>query len=188
MLAEYLAYFKDLLEGRANISWNGWFAANEAQLEQDLPRAAFLRLKFKKLEEAKMLLTAAGMEFSPSPLAKRERYYSLLHPDVCDDLGRPKESFRRQGYSGAFGKFLDGDIEAATELLTSYIKKVRRRPALQRAEEIGDICFDGEIEFTLGNAELGRLMLELVARMKLGDDLIDPAIFRARELLGQGQG
>jgi hypothetical protein len=72
----HLAYFKDLLEGRAPVSWHAWFKRNEAQLAQELPRAAFLRLKFHKLDEAEKILRQAGVEFSVSPLAKREKYYS----------------------------------------------------------------------------------------------------------------
>ena len=50
------------------------------------------------------------------------------------------------------------------------------------------MCFDGEIDFEYGDRELGRMMLELVAALETGDDLLDPAIFRARDILGRDGG
>jgi hypothetical protein len=183
--SEHLAYFKALLEGRAELSWRAWFKRNEAQLSQDLPRAAFLRLKFQMLDEAEKLLRESGIEFTVSPLARRERYYANLHESVLDENGRPLESFRREAFDGAIGHFFDGRPEQGKENLAKYLRKLQRRPEIQRAEDLGDFCFDGEIELEYGNREIGRSILELVAAMKIGDDLVDPVIFRARELLDQ---
>jgi hypothetical protein len=177
-------YFKDLLEGRAAVSWNAWFKRNETGLSQDLPRADFLRLKFHKLDEAEKLLRQAGVEFSLSAVAKREKYYSLLHDSVLDENGRPTEAFRRKLYNGAIGYFLDGQPEKGKELLATYLRNLNRRPVLKRVEELDALCFDGEMELEYGNQEIGRTMLELVAALPTGDDLLDPAINRARELLG----
>lgn len=181
--SEHLAYFKELFEGRAAVSWRAWFKQNDAQLAQDLPRAEYLRLKFKMLDEAEKLLRQAGIQFTISPLAKREKFYSLLHDNVLDERGRPKESFRRKAYDGAVGQFLDGQTAKAKETLIAYLQKVKRRPMVKRIKELESMCFDGEMNFELGDRELGRMILELVAGLEIGDDLLDPAIFRARELL-----
>jgi hypothetical protein len=186
MRPEHFAYFKDLFEGRAAVSWRAWFKQHDAQLAQDLPRADYLRLKFHMLDEAEKLLRQAGIEFTVSPLAKREKYYSLLHASVLDERGRPKESFRRKAYNGAVGQFLDGEPAKAKETLTAFLRKLNRRPMEKRIEELEEMCFDGEMNFEYGDRELGRMMLELVAALEFGDDLLDPAIFRAREVLGQG--
>lgn len=186
MRPEHLTYFKDLFEGRAAVSWRAWFKQNEAQLAQELPRTDFLRLKFHMLDEAEKLLRGAGIEFSISPLAKREKYYSLLHESVLDENGRPKESFRRKAYDGAFGQFLDGHSVKAKETLTAFLRKLKRRPMAKRIEELEGMCFDGEMEFEHGERDLGRTMLELVAALETGDDLLDPAINRAREVLERG--
>ena len=75
MREEHLAYFKDLLEGRAEVSWHAWFDPREAELAAELPRAVFLRLKFHKLDEAETLLRAAGVPYTPDPgAARRERH------------------------------------------------------------------------------------------------------------------
>jgi hypothetical protein len=188
MRPEHLAYFKDLFEGRAIVSWRAWFKQNDAQLAQELPRADYLRLKFHMLDEAEKLLRAAGVEFAVSPLAKREKYYSLLHESVLDERGRPKESFRRKAYNGAVGQYLDGQSATAKETLTAFLRKLKRRPMEQRVEELEGMCFDGEMEFEHGERELGQIMLELVAGLETVDDLLDPAIFRAREVLARGRG
>lgn len=185
---EYLAYFKDLFEGRAAISWQAWFKENDAQLSQDLPRAAYLRLKFQMLDEAEKLLRQAGVEFFVSPLAKREKYYSLLHESVLDDRGRPNESFRRKAYNGAAGQFFDGKLLEARKTLIAFLSKLNRRPIEKRIEEIEDMCFDGEMNFEYGDRELGRMMLEVIAALETGNDLLDPAICRAREVLSRGAG
>jgi hypothetical protein len=185
--AEHLAYFKVLFEGRASISWNAWFKLHEAELAQDLPRAAFLRLKFHKLDEAEKLLHESGIKFAPSPLARREKYYSLLHPSVLDENGRPKESFRRKAYDGAFGCFLDGQPDEGKAILASHLRKLKLRPILKRAEGLEEMCFDGEMEFEFGEPEIGRIILELVASLDAGNDLLDPSILRARQVLRRGQ-
>lgn len=184
---EYLAYFKDLFEGRAEISWRAWFFQNDAQLAQDLPRAEYLRLKFKKLDEAEKLLREAGIAFTISPLARREKYYALLHDSVLDERGRPKESFRRNAYDGAVGQFLDGNSVKAKEILSTCLRKLKRRPIEKRIEELEGMCFDGEMEYEYGQRELGRMILELIASLETSDDLLDPAILRARELLHQNE-
>jgi hypothetical protein len=188
MRAEHLAYFKDLFEGRATVSWNAWFKQNEAQLSEELPRAAFLRLKFRKLDEAEKHLRTAGIEFCVSPLARREKYYSLLHDSVLDENGRPKESFRRKAYDGAIGHFLDGHPVKAKETFAAFLRKLKRRPMEKRVEELEALCFDGEMEFEYGDHEIGRIVLEMVAALETGNDLLDPAIHRARQVLDQGGG
>lgn len=183
MRPEYLAYFKDLFEGRAEFSWNAWFARHDEELRKELPRAQYLRLKFQKLDEAERSLRDAGIDFTTSPVARRERYYSLLHPSVCDEKGRPSEAFRRKAYDGAYGKFMDGDVAEGRRILEAYAKKLKRKSVARRAEELADFAFDGSMEFQDGDARLGRAMLEIVAGFELGDDRLDPPILNARQAL-----
>jgi hypothetical protein len=181
---EHLAYFQALFEGRAEESWNAWFPRHEAVLKRELPRAEFLRLKFHKLDEAEALLIAAGVSYTPDPGAvRRERYHALLHPSVLDERGRPRPEFRRKAYNGAMGQLMDGDFDAARSTLAKYIRRVRRHPAEKQAEELEDLCFDGEMELTLGDPAVGRALLEAAASVPRWDDQVDPATDRARELL-----
>lgn len=179
----HLEYFKDLLEGRAELSWNAWFAANNTELEQTLPRAEFLHLKFKKTEEAERLLQANGVDFTITPEGRREKRFALFAPEVCDERGRPREEFLRRAYDGAIGEFMDGRHPEAAERVRNFVRKLQRRPIPVREEEFADLCFDGEMEILAGNPALGRILLTPLADLKMFDDRIDPMIFRARALL-----
>ena len=164
----------------------GWFAANKAELEQTLPRAEFLHLKFNKTEEAERLLKTHCIEFELTDQGRREKRYALFAPEICDERGRPNEAFLRQAYDGAVGAFMDGLLAEAAERAKKFVRKLQRRSIAVRQEEFADLCFDGEMEMTLGNPELGRILLQPLAELKIIDDRIDPMIFRARALLQQG--
>jgi len=62
---------------------------------------------------------------------------------------------------------------------------VRSQPAEKQAEELEDLCFDGEMELTLGDPNIGRILLEAVASVPGRNDLVDPATDRARALLSR---
>ena len=183
MHADHLAYFKILLEGRAGISWNAWFKRNEADLAARMPRADFLRLKFNKLDEAERLLRLAGIDPVISPLAKRERYYASLHDNVLDAQGRPLLSVRRGAYDGALGQALDGHLQQAATTLAGFLEKLQQQPRNTRAEILADLCFDGEMERDFGDCATGDLMLKAVAAFASDDDLLAPAMERAKALL-----
>lgn len=183
MHPDHLAYFKDLLEGRADISWNAWFKRNQQSLSAQLTRADFLRLKFNKLDEAERLLQQAAIPYVPSPLARRERHHAMLHDSVLDEQGRPLLSFRRKAYDGALGQLMDGDVAQAEATLATYLAKLRRQSSGPRAEAVADLCFDGEMELVYGTQAIGITMLQTVAAIAEGDDLLDPSIQRAQHLL-----
>ena len=180
----HLDYFKSLLEGTADISWNAWFDRHESELRDALPRAEFLRLKFSKLEEAEKHLKTNKVAYRRDPLAfRRETYYSLLGPEVLDEKGRPLESFRRAAYDGARGQLIDGEVDEARETLRKFVQKVRRFPAERRQQEIEGLCFDGEMELLTGNADIGRVLLQAVTNFPLGNALTDFAVKQAMTLL-----
>ena len=151
-----------------------------------MPRAAFLRLKFQKLEEAERILRQEGIAFQKDPVAfRRESHYALLDESVLDERGRPLESFRRAAYDGAAGKLLDGEIDAGREILRQYIAKLRRRPIDRRVEELESLCFDGEMEIRTGDPSIGRIYLEAVAVFPKGNDRTDFAVEQAEQLLAE---
>jgi len=164
MRDEHLQYFKALFEGRADISWRAWFAQNEAVLKAELPRAVLLRLRLNGLEEAEKLLKEAGVEYTTDPSAlRRERHFASFDPSLLDERGRPREDLRRKAYGGVFGMILDGEHDQARKRLEAEIRKIRRKPVLEQMADLADMCFDGETEFTNGNREIGRALLEAVA-------------------------
>lgn len=186
MKQAHLDYFKSLFEGTAELSWNAWFPQHEAELAEELPRADFLRLKFYKLDEAEKYLQEAGIRYRIDPVAaRRERYYARLHPVALDAKGRVNEGFLRKAYNGAVGQLMDGDIEGAKTTLAAFIRRVKRYRVGRRMVELESMCFDGEMALADGGQVIGRALLEAVASVPEGNDLVDPAIHRAKELLDQ---
>jgi hypothetical protein len=183
MDAEHLAYFKAAMEGEAKVGWNIWFATHQQALSRQLSRPAFLRLKFKKLDEAERLLAAAGI-VPRSTVGKRyECYCALLVGDAMDENGRPNLAFWRSRYDGALGKLADGDRQAGTALLHRCCERASSMGLEAMHDLLTDLCFDGEMELTLGNAEVGRAMLGIVVQAGKSHELGEPLAHIARELL-----
>lgn len=176
-----LRYLKELLEGHAELGWRAWFARNEPELRERLSRAAFLRLKFEPFEQAERHLRDAGVDFTPDPDAlRRERHHASFAAELLDERGRVREEHRRAAHDGAIGLALDGRLDEARAVLT-------RNVARGSLQDIIDLCWDGEVELTLGDPAVGRLMLEVVAALDSGDDQLDVPVLRARELLASSE-
>ncbi|AVO29272.1 hypothetical protein [Stenotrophomonas maltophilia] len=183
MDAEHLEYFKAALEGRASVGWNVWFAANQQALAQHLSRPALLRLKFSKLDEAERLLAEAGIVPRSTAGKRYEMYCAQFSADVVDANGRPLPAIWRAAHGGAIGLLADGEHEAGQAKLLSEFRRTRKRGLQQAHEWLADLCFEGEMELTSGNAEVGRSLLAVVVRAGSGHDLLDATAMIARELL-----
>lgn len=183
MDAEHLEYFKAALEGRATVGWNVWFAANQHVLAQHLSRPALLRLKFSKLDEAERLLAEAGIAPSSTAGKRYEMYCAQFSADVVDTNGRPLPALWRAAHGGAIGLLADGQQEAGQAKVLAEFRRVRKRGLQQAHEWLADLCFEGEMELTSGNAEVGRSLLAVVVRAGSGQDLLDATAMSARELL-----
>lgn len=64
-------------------------------------------------------------------------------------------------------------------------RRVRRRGLQQAHEWLADLCFEGEMELTSGNAGVGRSLLAVVVQAGSGHDLLDATAMIARELLDE---
>jgi len=104
---------------------------------------------------------------------------------ALDAKGRVNEGFLRNAYNGAVGQLIDGDIEGAKTTLAAFIRRVKRYRVGRRMVELESMCFDGEMALADGDQVIGRALLEAVASVPEGNDLVDPAIHRAKELLDQ---
>lgn len=183
MDAEHLEYFKAALEGRAQVGWNVWFAANEHALAQQMSRAALLRLKFKMLDEAERLLAEAGIAPASTVGKRYETYCAQFSPETVDSNGRPLPAIRRAAHGGAIGLLMDGEHEAGQARLMAEFQRSRRR-GLQHAHAwLSDACFEGEMELNAGNVDVARGMLEVVVKAGSGHDLLDGTAMLARQLL-----
>ncbi|MGO4718152.1 hypothetical protein AB4071_03350 [Stenotrophomonas sp. 2MCAF14_2] len=185
MDAEHLEYFKAALEGRAQVGWNIWFAANQHALAQQLSRPALLRLKFSKLDEAERLLAEAGIVPASTAGKRYEMYCAQFSADAVDGKGRPLPAIWRAAHGGAIGQLADGHYEAGQATLLAEFRRARKRGLQQAHEWLGDLCFEGEIELSGGNADVGRNLLAVVVQAGSGHDLLDGVAMIARERLGQ---
>ena len=183
--AEHLEYFKAALEGRASVGWNVWFAANQQALSQQLSRPALLRLKFNQLDEAERLLAEAGIVPASTAGKRYEMYCAQFALDVLDEKGRPLPAIWRAAHGGAIGLLADGEHEAGQAKLLAEFRRVRKRGLQQAHEWLADLCFEGEMELTSGNAEVGRSLLAVVVQAGSGHDLLDATSMIARELLDE---
>lgn len=188
MDAEHLEYFKAALEGRASVGWNVWFAANQQALAQQLSRPALLRLKFSKLDEAERLLAQTGIVPRSTAGKRYEMYCAEFAADVVDANGRPLPALWRAAHGGAIGLLADGEREAGQAKLLAEFRRARKRGLQQVHEWLADLCFEGEMELTSGNAEVGRGLLAVVVQAGSGHDLLDATAMIARALLGEHSG
>ncbi len=181
---EQLEYFKELIEGRATVSWRAWWNSNDAILKSQLKRPEYARLKFKRVKYAHEIIEANGIKVEWGAPAKRESYYANLCESVLDEKGRPEETFRRNAYNGASGDFIDGKFEKAREKLTKIISKLKKKGSLKAREELEDMQFDGEMMVTDEvDEEFGKALLKAVVSYGYGDDLTDFVVDRADEIL-----
>ena len=181
-----LVYFKELIEGRAAISWRAWWNSNQSILKSQLKRPEYIRLKFGLVEYAYKILEENKISTKWGVFAKKESYYANLHESVLDENGRLKESSRRCAYDGACGDFLDGEVEKGTEKLNKYIAYLKEMETIKSKSELEGMAFDGEMMINSGiDYEFGKAVLEAVLSYGLGDDLTDFAIETARGILDE---
>jgi hypothetical protein len=86
---------------------------------------------------------------------------------------------------GAIGLLADGEREAGQAKLLAEFRRARKRGLQQVHEWLADLCFEGEMELTSGNAEVGRGLLAVVVQAGSGHDLLDATALIARALLDE---
>lgn len=185
MEAEYLQYFKDLIEGHAKEGWIPWFKKNENYLKASMSRAAFLRLKFNKIQEAIKILQSKGIKFKESPLLPKFIYLSNYNPNALDEKWEIKQDFWNKSYNGAFGLFQNDDKEGSYKKLTSYLNKAINKSPKDREVEVSDFLCDARLEYLYGNQGLGLMMLKLLSKIESHDDIILHYISEAEVLLSE---
>jgi len=182
-----LIYFKNLIEGKTDITWKVFWKINNERLKQDLPRLEFLKLKFGKLKRAAEILNKFKIEFQWTKKADYHQSISNLVDDFCDAKGYPILSKKRKLFNGAVGDFLDGNKESGHKKLTSYIEKIEKnKDEVLQSYEINDLEFDAESFIDQGESEIGIEILKLIVGKFDGvNDLVQPAVSFAKEKLKQ---
>lgn len=167
MNPDWLAYFKDVIEGRASRPWHVWWREYHGEIEAALGRITYLKLKFEKLEFASTLLAKHGVPFEWSAIGRHAIAYGNLDPSVLDDLtGRPRPEFRERDGS-YIQAFCTGNHEHGHALVQKEIRRIRRiRDEVRRSEELRDLEFDAEGLLEEGYEQVAVVLLTAIARWK----------------------
>jgi hypothetical protein len=186
-----LAYFSDLVEGRDAVSWAAWWRGNDVQLRARLPRAEYLRLKFKRLEHVADVLTTAGVRYSWTPLGRARQLAANLDPRFVDEAGLPTPAWFH-----TFGTLAEaaeaGDPAAVHRAARDQVTQTRRsRPPGVQA--LCELVYDAETLHELGSnladhryRAAARALFEAVAEIDSDDDVDElPAIHDARAVLAR---
>ncbi len=177
-----LKYFKDLIEGKTDITWKVFWKSNEKRLKESLTRQDFLKLKFGKLQRASEILNENNISFQWTKKADYHLSISNLSDSVCDKNGYPIIEIQRNLFNGAVGDFIDGNIEIGRIKFANYLADIQKMDNMvEQSEQINDLEFDAESFIKQGNIQVGIEMLKLlVATFDNENDLIQPAIDYAK--------
>ncbi len=66
VIDDHLGYFIAIAEGIPSRPWNEWWQEFQPQLEEQLPRTQYLKLKFKAFHEICRILDDRGIEYETS--------------------------------------------------------------------------------------------------------------------------
>jgi hypothetical protein len=178
---KHLDYFKELLEGRADISFQGYLAAHEDSLRSQFSAARFARIKFKNVDEIEKILNEEKIPYSINNEAvKYEKYLSTFHPDSLNEKGRLKEGFKETLFNGLFTKFKDSGNAAAADLY-KYIGFKEGKKSKISIEKMEDIEYFAEIETRFGNKDFGLFMLRALSSIERQFSAADDIVLRAKE-------
>lgn len=86
------------------------------------------------------------------------------------------------------GALARGDATTGAQRLRNWLRRTLKQPEPARTEDLSDLCADGEIEWSLGDAAIGGSLLQAVLALPDDDDLLAPLRERARALLAAGPG
>lgn len=102
----HLVYFKELLEGNAEISFKAYLSNNEDSLRKQFSPARFARLKFNSIDEIIKILDEENVSYSINDHAVRnEKYLATFHLDALNEQGRLKEGFKDTLFNGTVHNF-----------------------------------------------------------------------------------
>lgn len=184
MKTEFLNYFKDFIEGKDVITWKSFWKENSKELEKDLSRTEFLKLKFDNISFAQEILKKHHISYNWTAKGKQQKAWANLHDSVCDENGKPLLSFRRKLFSGAFGFYLDNNIEETKIKVKKHIAVIlKEKNTLDKADRLNDAEFDAEALIDEGFTEFGIIVLQEISKIMTDNDLLIPAVNYAKSRL-----
>jgi hypothetical protein len=184
MDAAHLTFLKNMLQGHNDCSFKPWFKKHEAELKKCLPHAQFLRLKFTPTDEACALLNQHNIQFAINDLAiKNERYLMTWHASFLDDNGYVKPEQKAKLFNGAIGLLMQNEIEAGKQSIEKQLQKIAKMKMPKRADELEDMLGFAEMEFSFGDTNVGKCVLQSIAAMPMTLSYADDFILMAQDLL-----
>ncbi len=167
----HLEYFRQLLQGEATVSFRAYWNEYQKNLEECLPRAQFLRLKFSPMEEMQSILESQNVSFRADARAiAREKYFFAFDSSALDEKGRLKAEFKRSLFSGAIGDFYDGQAHLASEKLNKYIGSPREIATASQVAKFQDLVYFADIELEYGDKALGTFLMDVIEKLSFEDD------------------
>lgn len=177
----HLVYFKELLEGNAEISFKAYLSNNEDSLRKQFSSARFARLKFKSIDEIIKILDEENVSYSINDHAVRnEQYLATFHLDALNEQGRLKEGFKDTLFKGTVHNFKTKGEEAVLTLYKyiEYPKKINNKKNIEKLQDIE--CF-AELELSLGDESLGLFLLKALASIERQLSEVDDIVLKAQE-------
>ncbi|MEK4236987.1 hypothetical protein [Paenibacillus sp. FSL H7-0714] len=177
----HLVYFKELLEGNAEISFKAYLSNNEDSLRKQFSPARFARLKFKSIDEIIKILDEENVSYSINDHAVRnEKYLATFHLDALNEQGRLKEGFKDTLFKGTVHNFKTKGEEAVLTLYKyiEYPKKINNKKNIEKLQDIE--CF-AELELSLGDESLGLFLLKTLASIERQLSEVDDIVLKAQE-------
>ncbi|AIQ23859.1 MULTISPECIES: hypothetical protein [unclassified Paenibacillus] len=177
----HLVYFKELLEGNAEISFKAYLSNNEDSLRKQFSPARFARLKFKSIDEIIKILDEENVSYSINDHAVRnEKYLATFHLDALNEQGRLKEGFKDTLFKGTVHNFKTKGEEAVLTLYKyiEYPKKINSKKNIEKLQDIE--CF-AELELSLGDESLGLFLLKALASIERQLSEVDDIVLKAQE-------
>ncbi|WP_339247979.1 hypothetical protein [Paenibacillus sp. FSL F4-0243] len=177
----HLVYFKELLEGNAEISFKAYLSNNEDSLRKQFSPARFARLKFKSIDEIIKILDEENISYSINDHAVRnEKYLATFHLDALNEQGRLKEGFKDTLFKGTVHNFKTKGEEAVLTLYKyiEYPKKINNKKNIEKLQDIE--CF-AELELSLGDESLGLFLLKALASIERQLSEVDDIVLKAQE-------
>lgn len=177
----HLVYFKELLEGNAQISFKAYLSNNEDSLRKQFSTARFARLKFKSIDEIIKILDEENVSYSINDHAVRnEKYLATFHLDALNEQGRLKEGFKDTLFKGTVHNFKTKGEEAVLTLYKyiEYPKKINNKKNIEKLQDIE--CF-AELELSLEDESLGLFLLKALASIERQLSEVDDIVLKAQE-------
>ncbi|MCR8842548.1 hypothetical protein NQ117_02530 [Paenibacillus sp. SC116] len=184
----HLIYFKELLEGNAELSFRAYFSNHEDSLRKQFSPARFARLKFKSMDEIIKILDEEKVSYIINVQAVRnEKYLATFHPDVLNEKGRLKEGFKDTLFNGTAHDFKTKGENVAVLTLHTFIEFPKNINNKKNIEKLEDIEYFAETELWLGDRNLGLFLLKVLASIECQFSDVDDIVRRAKETVTKHQ-